>query len=231
MNYQKRDPALMLLTAAGGLISALIASCADYPLGHFVVSQNNRLLDSSLYLCFPGVIFGVLVSGCFALRGYLHDLWKTVVITVASSVAYFFAFLAAAQVSLHPFGFLPQDRIGDVTGPALIAGGLAGAFCVICAVSLSLDSRLTWQRRMLKALWWSPVGAVLGLAGWALGPSLGISLWQLVHSMNLTPPDETIRNAQGQPSHMYSLFAVWQVGIGFVLGLVVNGKQSNARGT
>lgn len=231
MNYQKRDPALMLLTASGGLISALIVSCADYPLGHFAVSQNNRLLDSSLYLCFPGVVFGVLVSGCFALRGYLHGLWKAVAITAASSAAYFFAFLAASQVSLHPFGFLPQDRIGDVTGPALIAGGLAGAFCVICAVSLSLDSRLMWQRRMLKVLCWTPVGAVLAVVGWALGPSIGIALWQTVHSMNLTAPTETLQNAQGQSSHMFSLLAIWQAGMGFVLGLVVNGKQSNARGT
>ncbi len=226
MNSQKRDPALMLLTASGGLISALITSCASFPLGHFAVSQNNRLLDFS-QIFFPGAVFGAIASGCFALRRYLRDLWKAIAITAAFSVAYFFADLAAVEVSLHPFGLVPHDRIGEVTDPALVAGGLTGAFCIICAVSLLLNSRLTWQRRMLKALCWTPVGAVLGVVGWVLGPSLGIALWQIVHSMNLTAPTETFRNAQGRTSHMFSLWAVWQAGVGFVLGLVVNGKQHN----
>ncbi len=216
----------MLLTASGGLVSALINSCASFPLGHFAVSQNNRLLDFS-QIFFPGVVFGAIVSACLALRGYLRDLWKAIAITATSSVAYFFSFEAAVEVSLHPFGLVPQDRIGEVTDPALVAGGLTGAFCMICAVSMLLNSTLTWQRRMLKALCWTPVGAVLAVVGWALGPSLGISLWQIVHSMSLTPPTETLRNAQGEPSHMFSLWAVWQTGMGFVLGLVVNGEQSN----
>jgi len=226
-NGQKRDPALMLLTASGGLVSALITSCASFPLGHFAVSQNSRLLDFS-QIFFPGVVFGAIISGCFALRGYLRDLWKAIAITVAFSVAYFFSVQAAIEVSLHPFGLVPQDRFGEVTGPALVAGGLTGAFCIICAVSLLLNSRLTWQRRMLKALCWTPVGAVLGVVGWALGPSLGIALWQIIHSMNLTPPTETVRNAQGDQSHMFSLLAIWQAGMGLVLGSVVNGKQSTA---
>ena len=230
MNYQKRDPALMLLVSCGGLISALITSSSIFHLGHFVVSQHNRLLDFS-QIFFPGAVYGVILSGCFALRRYLHDAWKAIVITAVCTLAYFFSTVAAVEVSLHPFGLVPDDRRGEVTDPALVAGGLTGAFCIVCVVALLLNSRLTWQRRILKALCWTPVGAILAVVGWALGPSIGIALWQIVHSMNLTAPTETFQNAQGQPSHMFSLWAIWQAGMGFVLGLVVNGKQSNARGT
>ncbi len=227
MNFKKRDPALILLTSSGGLVSALIALGTSYPLGHFAVSQSNKLVDFS-QIFFPGTVFGVLVSGCFALRGYLRELWKAITLTVASAVAYCFSVWAAVGISLHPFGLVPPDRIGEVTDLALVVGGLTGGFCTICAVSLLFNSSHTWQRRMLKALCWTPVGALLAVVGWALGPSLGIALWQIIHSMNLTPPTETVRNAQGYQSHMFSLLATWQAGMGLVLGLVVNGKQSTA---
>jgi hypothetical protein len=228
MNGPKRDAALRLLTASGGLISALITICASFPLGHYAELRSNRLLHFSQAFFLPGVVFGAIVSVCFALRVYLRDLWKAIALIVASSVAYFLSFWAAVGVSLHPFGLLPRDRIGEVTDLALVAGGLTGAFCLICTVSLLLNSRLTWQGRMLKALCWTPVGAVLGIVGWALGPSLGMTLWQIVHSLNLTAPTETFQNAKGGViSRMFSLWAVWQFGMGFVLGLVVNGKQSN----
>ncbi len=37
MNGPKRDSALMLLMASGGLISAFITICASFPLGHYAV--------------------------------------------------------------------------------------------------------------------------------------------------------------------------------------------------
>jgi hypothetical protein len=143
---------------------------------------------------FPGAGYGAILSGCFTLRRYLHAAWKAIAITAACSLAYFFSFVAAVEVSLHPFGLVPDDRRGEVTDPALVAGGLTEAFCIVCVVSLLLNSRLTWQRRILKALCWTPVGAVLAVVGWALGPSIGIALWQMVHSMNLTAPTETLQN-------------------------------------
>jgi hypothetical protein len=43
--------------------------------------------------------------------------------------------------------------------------------------------------------------------------------------MNLTAPTETLLNAQGETSHTYSLWAVWQAGMGFAIGLIVSGKR------
>jgi len=166
---------------------------------------------------------------CFDFEEHIESLrHPPITLTAASAVAYCFSVWAAVGISLHPFGLVPPDRIGEVKDLALVVGGLTGGFCTICAVSLLFNSSHTWQRRMLKALCWTPVGALLAVVGWALGPSLGIALWQIIHSMNLTPPTETVRNAQGYQSHMFSLLAIWQAGMGLVLGLVVNGKQSTA---
>jgi len=229
MNGPKRDAALTLLTASGGLISALITICVSFPLGHYAGLRSNRLLHFSQAFFLPGVVFGAIVSVCFALRVCLRDLWKLLVLTVASAMAYAVAFWVAVGVELHS-PFLNNQERGDVSGQALFVGGMTGALCTLCAFSLLLNSGITWQHRMFRALCWTPVGAVLGIVGWALGPSLGMTLWQIVHSMNLTAPTETFQNAKGgMISRMFSLWAVWQFGMGFVLGLVVKGKQSNGR--
>lgn len=99
---------------------------------------------------------------------------------------------------------------------------MLGAFLVLGAVSL-LKSEIGWRRRAFNCLCWAPVGGVLGIVGWALGPTLGMALWSVAHTMGFTPPDETFQNARGDTSHMYSLWVVWQTGVGFLLGLVLHG--------
>jgi hypothetical protein len=93
---------------------------------------------------------------------------------------------------------------------------------VLCAMSLLLDSEIAWQSRLLAALRWSPVGAVLGIVGWALGPFPGMAIWFVAHALRLTVPTETSQNALGLTSHMYSLWIVWQTGKGGLLGLVLH---------
>ena len=220
MNGQKRDWTLVLLTGCAGLIAALIAISVSIPLGHYAATRNSLLSFSQFYF-FPGGMFGAIVSGCFALQRYLGSLRTFVVITIASMTAYFVSVCVAVAVESYS-PFLPSQERGDVSGQALFLGGLAGAFCIICTVSLLFNSGLTWQRRIIKALCWTPVGAILAVIGWALGPSLGVAL-------NLAAPADTFKN------HLFSLWAVWQAGIGFVLGLVVEGQRrqrmTNLRGT
>lgn len=228
MKVRKRDPALILLTASGGLLSALITMCLTFVVGQFA-ERNNRLLNFSNAFVVPGTVFGVIISCCFALRGYSRSLWKFTVITFASSTAYLVAFWVAVGIEAYS-PLLASGEKGNVSGQALFVGGLAGAFLIISAVSLLLNTGTTGQNRMLKILGWTPVGGFLGILGWALGPSLGIVLWQIVHSMNLTASTEMPQNAQGYRSSILSLWAVWQAGMGFVLGLVVSREQSTRGG-
>jgi hypothetical protein len=186
---QERHLTLALLTASAGLISALLSVGMTY---------YPTWLHGFPF--FPGTIFGVVVSVSCVLGGYLHGLWKTVAITATSTIAYYVSFLAAGDVELH-FG---QSRDGSISSGALLAGGLTGAVLVLCAMSLLLDSEIAWQSRLLAALRWSPVGAVLGIVGWALGPFLGMAIWFVAHALRLTVPTETSQKCiRADESHVF----------------------------
>ena len=112
-NSPKRDWTLVLLTASAGLISALITMCLRYPFGRFAVSRG-RLLDFGQMLL-PGAVFGAIVSGCFALRGYAGDLWKGIAISGAFSISYLVSVWAAFAVELYS-PFLNNQERGNVSG-------------------------------------------------------------------------------------------------------------------
>lgn len=211
--------------ASAGLMSAFVAMCLSYPFGHYAVSRG-KLLDFSQML-YPGALFGTFVSFTFALRGYLRDLWRAIAICLGFPACHLLSVWAAFEVELHSPLLNDQQR-GDVSAQALFVGGLIGALSTLCVVSLLLNSELTWQRRIFKALCWTPAGGFLGIAGWELGLSLGMVFWLIVHAMNLTAPTETFRNAQDRTGHMYSLWAVWQAGMGSAFGLVVSRKSSSS---
>jgi hypothetical protein len=209
---------LSLYLGLTGLISALTTIGVAYPLGQ-------------LHLDFaPGAILGVLISGCLMYCGLLRNPLGIIGIAVASTLAEFTSIMVAGAVELHPPFGMPRghENIG-VSTTALFAGGLVGAFVLLSAYSLSVNPGSPWWRQLLKALAWSPLGGVLGSIGWQLGPSLGMAVWEVAHSVGLTPPTETFRNALfGETSHAYALSIVWQTGVGALLGLIIP-EQKNDR--
>jgi len=208
-NSEKRDWTLALLGASAGLVSALMTMCVRYPFGHYAASRGG-FVDFCQILV-PGAVFGAVVSCCFAVLGYLRHVWRAIAIVLSLALSYCLSEWAAFGVELNSPFLSDRDR-GNVSGQALFVGGLVGAFSTLCVVSFLLSSEVSWRRRVAKALCWAPLGGFLGIAGWALGPFLGMAFWQVVHAVNLTAPTETFRNAQGETSHMYSLWAVWQTG-------------------
>jgi hypothetical protein len=225
LNDQNRDLPLALFTASAGLISALITICLNYPIRHFAALLNNRW--GLGFILLPGAMFGLVFSSCLAFRGYLRSLWKATVIGAAFGSTYYLSMWIAFNVELYsPFGS-SGNEVESVSNSAMFAGGLVGAFLVIGGVSVLLNSRIAWGRRVLKGIYWSPVGGILGVLGWTLGPFLGMVIWSVVHPLGLTAPTETFQNARGETSHMYSLWIVWQTGIGLALGLVLDDNPAN----
>jgi len=225
LNDQNRDLPLALLTACAGFISALIAICLDYPIGRYAALLNKRWAFGFIFL--PGAMFGLMVSSCLALRGYLRNFWKAIVITTVFGLSYYLSIWIAVAVELYsPFGGA-GDHDTSVSTPALFAGGLAGAFLVVSVISVLLNPRIPWHRHVLKDMCWSPVGGILGLLGWTLGPSLGMAIWLVVQPLGITAPTETFQNARGETSHIYSLWIVWQTGIGILLGLILHDNRAN----
>ena len=177
---------------------------------------------------FPGTIFGALISVVYALSGCLRHLWKAVAITVTSTLAYYLSFLTAAGIELHN-PFFRGYKYGLASDPALFVAGVGGALVIFCGVPILLNPRGIGGSHLLRALCWSPLGGILGALGSRLGPSLGITVWSVVNFFGLTAPGETRQNAMGQTCHMYSLWVVWQTGIGFALGFM--SSQGNLRGS
>jgi hypothetical protein len=222
-NRKEYDWTPASLLACTGLASAFATMCISYPLGHYAV-MKGRLADFS-QIFVPGVLFGAAISGFLAFRGYLRSRWKVIAVCFECAVAYLLAVWTAAGVELFS-RFLDYDARGVVSWQSLVIGGFVGGLCILYSISFLLNSESTRKRRISRALYWGAAGGILGIAGWSLGPFVGMAFWQIVSSMNLTAPTETYQNALfGQTSHMYSLLAVWQAGMGAVIGLTVSTRM------
>jgi len=206
----------MVILGFAGFFSALLVICAP-PMSKGTFS-NSTLPD-----LFPGVLFGATISLGLWLSKTLDASWKMLAITAVSSVALPTAALVC--LGLEYFSPLPLHNQGkdlaDVSNTALFVGGTVGAFLVLTIVLLLVGSGPP-RTRVFAALCWSLVGGALGIVGWNLGPWLGMVLWSLQHSLNLTLPGDRFEYAlvQGRAG-IYSLFLVWQTGMGLLVGLAV----------
>jgi hypothetical protein len=201
--------------SSAGLVSGLVTSTLGYHSGLF----GEYVL---------GGVFGAFMGIALAVTGMLQGVWKAVLLPVPTAFAYYLSIMAAGVVEIYfPWKIWST---GEVTPPdpiALFAGGFVGGFLVLGVVSILIHSILVHPKVgietvVVKAFAWSLVGGILGVIGWAFGPSLGMAIWSGIHDLGLTAPDETFQNALlGQTSHGFSLFVVWQTGMALVLAIML----------
>src|SRR5579862_7831421 len=166
-----------------------------------------------------GSVFGAMMGIALAITKMLRGAWKATLLIVPAASAYVVSVVAAALVGmLNNFGNSSASR-GTTNSPvALFAGGLVGGYLFLAVVfALVLYPAVDMRTIALKSLYWSPVAGILGVIGWGLGPSLGMTVWHVMQSVGLTDPEETAQNALlSDTSHSFSLFVVWQTGMGFI---------------
>lgn len=203
---------VILLTHAGllsGLITIFISyTNAEYP---------------ALWLL--GAPFGVVISGCLVWLGILRDYRRVIRLILVATAAYFVSFFAAFFFQGIVLSiFMTSSEKLAISPIALFVGGIVGAFVLILEV-VFLPRIQPKPRAQNLALVWSPVGDVLAAGGAALGPSLGAFLLRFVHSLGLASltnlPFDKIEGAE-QTSLLFSLYLVWQTGMAFVLGIMMN---------
>jgi hypothetical protein len=177
-----------------------------------------------------GAVFGAIIGIVLTLCGVLPKVNLAALFPAIAVGAYFASYVLAALLEMALKVALPgNSNMGqslDVSPVSIFAGGTPGGFLLFSFTSILLQSVLVdanggFRESWLKALAWSPVAGILGIIGWALGPTLGIAIWSAFDSLGLTPPAETVRNALGQTSDQFSLFLVWQAGVGFVLAIIL----------
>lgn len=192
---------------------------------------------ASRWSVFEGAVFGVaIVCGLAAFKALKNPLNAAALIFI-SPVAFYAAYFASfvTQLVLSGLGLLSESQeatMGHVASPspiALFIGGLVGGFLIVSAVLWLMVQR--GRRRIRRALLWSVASGILAVVGWALSPLLGAPL---SHVIRISLPNEAwitpLSSTPNGPLGMIcSVFFIWQVGMAFAIGLVVQAKDGVAK--
>ena len=178
-----------------------------------------------------GALFGVVIAACLWWSQGLRSVWKAIAFVIASMVAYQVGVDAtvATPSDLRILGVHLFAEPGKTAAHIFFSGGLVGAFVIFAAaLFLFFPAEKSW-RVLGKALAWSTLGGVLGVAGWELGSSLGKVLWLALHALHRTAAGEDLQTAlDHETGAFYSLFVVWQTGAALVLGVLLRPAESTA---
>lgn len=178
---------------------------------------------------FAGMVFGAAIGGWLVwAKALTREGWAW--FTLVATGALFFSACAAilAQVVLgHPLG-IPSDTGRAETMPgALFVGGFVGGLLLLGALSL-IPSEPRTGTMTLRGVIGALCGGLLGKLGAALTPSLGIWLWNLLHTVHLAAVGDLV---YGDANFVCSLFVVWQTGIATVIGLMLLRYQGESEST
>lgn len=166
-----------------------------------------------------GLIFGALVGGCLRMARVLGNReWAWLVLASEFGACASVYGGAVAQM------FLVKGYPGfDSPITYSIAGAIGGTFVFAGVFWPFRRSRGHRLSAVLKIMCGMICAGALGVAGRALADPLGTALWHLLHAVNLTgyKPDPTDEGMFGPANLVYSLFVVWQTGMGLVLALLL----------
>ena len=171
-----------------------------------------------------GDIFGAVISVylCVALRK--RSVWSSLGLIFGSTVAHIVA-IYTTIFSAGAIGFSQVNQGGSTLESAPILafaiGGAVGAFLVLFAALTFFSDHRKLSRIFLSSLKWSALGGVLGALGWAAGPLLGELILDVVGRRTLSP------SVNDDTGYHYSIYLVWQAGMGSVLGFVFSAQHAD----
>jgi hypothetical protein len=217
---------LLVLLTLGGLISGLL-TCALMSPGQDEAGLYCGVVFGT-FLSVPLTILGILDSGI------LYTLLKALGLIVVSTAAYYLAFFTAFVTQLSFRQIVPSGEQWNMgtNEPAsaigLFVGGLVGGFLVFAGVMYLSRHEISKGARARKIIQGTILGGALGIAGWALRSSIGVAIWNLLHTFGLTPSWELSPRLwfgnnydYGERSRMYSLYVVWQTGVAAAAGFML----------
>src|SRR5579872_6718263 len=197
---EHRLPLILLLPLAG-LLSGLI-TCALPMLPYFL-----------------GAVFGAIMAVCLGWSKILLD-EKPYLLAVVAMVAFFVSVMVACGVEV----FLPLPQDPRTPSPiALCAGGAVGAFLVVSYILFQLRREFSASGLVLRAVFGSICGGVLAVVGWAFTASVGVYVWHFLRILNVisSRSDPHGQLFYGETDLVYSLYVIWQAGMGLVLAAML----------
>lgn len=222
---------LVAVLAIAGLLSGLLADC-----GPSLGGALPGVLGEFIGLGFGG-IFGATVAVCLVRFG-VFDSWQAAVFCGLAVAAFWLSQIAAFLVeeALHTPG-LPEIS----AYPAwLFAGGAVGGSLLLGGAAFLLTPKSQVRALVSRLPRWSALGAAaggtLGMLSWVLAPSLGTAIWRALYAVHLpyvarsvppAPPADRSRFLMS--SITYALWPVWQTGMAFALGILVQRLRPEAQ--
>jgi hypothetical protein len=208
------------ILAWAGLAAGLLAGLLTIVVPSIVWRLGSPFYTGALFGIFVGDIFGAVISVYFWIFLHRRSVAKSIEFTLASAFAYIVAtYITMFSSEYIGFSSNTSANAGSSEAAPLAAffvGGASGAFIVLLAALLLFSSSFNPWRVVSRALLWSISGGVLGVLGWASGPFLvQIVLSALGQRAALASPRDV------DTGHYYSLFLVWQAGMGLVLGFLL----------
>lgn len=206
----RQESMAFLVLPLAGLFSGLLTL---WGLPYFGTLGNDPL---------NGLAFG-LVVGAYLWATGRWALWKAIIFLVFSTIAYFLAVKAALY--LPELGLVAWMRFTGKQASGLdffhpyrfFAGGFVGAFVLFIAVGFLLLRKKGFWRTTGVCLLWSLAGGLLAVLGRALGPWIGASLFSIFQRMgHIRAGDKAVPFPR-----FYSTYVIWQVGMAFLLALVL----------
>ncbi len=215
-----------LTIALAGLLAGLIAGLLSVVVPPSV-SQLDSAFISALFgdLFSAAGIFGIVLCVYFWVFPRRRSVFGSIGFVLASTAAYILAWFTTASSSMYSPFFRSMDT-GSIAGTPVLAfvlGGTVGAFVVLLAALLFFSAEKSVFRNFLQALMWSPAGGALGALGWATGPSLGVQIVTAMGQKELLASPGT-----ADTGYYYSLYLVWQAGMGLAIGWLFSGQPVEA---
>ncbi|MGB2678336.1 MAG: hypothetical protein WAN12_14720 [Candidatus Acidiferrum sp.] len=171
---------------------------------------------NTVFGVFIGSIFGLVFSVYFWVVLRNRSVVRAVAFVLSSTAAYVLAFFSTLLLGASHLNDRGGGAIADSPAWVFFIGGVIGAVVVLIAALLLHSNEHDVAKIVLLAAGWSLIGGILGVAGWGLGPSLGRGITSVVDpkSLALRPyaPEDAL--------YEFSLYFVWQAGMGGVLGVL-----------
>jgi hypothetical protein len=196
-------------------LAGLVAGVLTIVVPPFVKRLGSPLYIGALFGSFVGDIFGAVLSVYFWVLLRRRYVARSIGFVLASAVAYMLAMFATI-FSAEAIGSSQNVQgapgtLGAAPVLACVLGGTVGGFVVLLAALLFFSSENRVSRNFSQAVKWCPSGGILGALGWAAGALLG----------GLIP----FSPGNADTGYYYSIFLVWQTGMGLTIGWLFSREQ------
>jgi hypothetical protein len=191
----------------------------------------SGLLSCPFFKTFaPGMIFSLSLGFVLWLFNILENSWRIPLMLAATALAYPIAMMTAMGLQMRVPVIVPRAELWDMgtaeppVALALLAGGIAGGLLV--SATLAICCRRAGASALRIILFGTLAGGLFAFAGWVFRSSIGVAMWQMLHSVGWLPGDTGPRMYfhdeydYSEAVRICSVLVTWQTGMAATVSLL-----------